>query len=429
MLDTAGTDELRALQARAYGRGGRLTDAEAARLRELELIRAVRSDATAELPSAAELPKAAEVRIAAELPSAAEVPKAAELPSAAELPKAAVLREEDTRSGGGIAAEAPPERQISARKRARVDAGGPSGGEGHADRAGGADAGEASGADDPAERARDGAESSPRASAGRLRSHLRMLVIVAVLIAAAGVGLGWLLFGDRGAPGIQLTPEQQQWQNRLLASAEYDAGSLRAVGEEVGVVVWYATKKDGELVCVILSDGENTRPSCTTATDSAIQGLHGQFRTPDGENERQIDAQVLLDEEGDPAVTVSSYLLNGEILEFPFATDEEADAAAKLGEAGFDPQTLWIVGRDGDTPLWSAVRPATSEQCLIYDGSEPDPDMICDDAETLWQGGGSLVLDEIDAETGDLTRFEYVFGGGASYLTITKGIERGDVSD
>lgn len=379
MPDTAEIDELRTLQARAYGRGGGLTDAEAARLRELEGVRAGSGVASVAI---------------------------------AELPIAAVIREEDAPAGGGSGAEARPESQNSARQRA------------------GADAGAVPDGDHPAVRAGAGAETPPTASTSRSpRRHRHALVIVAVLIAAAGLGLGWLLFGDRGPQAMALTGEQQEWQNRLLASAEYDAGSIRAVAEEEGVLVWYATKKDGELACVILSDGKNTRPSCTLAADIALRGLYGQFRTPEGEDEREIDAQVLLDAEGDPAVTVSSFLLTGVILDFRYATDEDAEAAAKLGETGFDPQALWVVGRDGDIPLWSGVKSATSEQCLVYDGSAPDPDMVCGDTDTLWQDGGSLVLDRVDSETGGLTRFEYIVGGGSSYLTITKGIERGDASE
>ena len=268
MLDAAEKDELRSLQARAYGRHGGLTDADLERLHELESSRAVRSGASR--PSA----------------------------------------EERRRTDAG-----PLEVFVEADERP-----------------------------DPAERA-DSVDDSDdseqegtapeRASRGRaLRRHWRGLVAGAAVIAVAGIGIGGMLFGDRGAPAVELTPEQQEWQNELLATAEYDPGSLRAVGEEEGVVAWYATKKDGELVCVILSDGRNTRPSCTTAAGIAVQGLNGQFRTPAGEAERLVDAHVQLDAEGDPAVTLSSQLLNGEVSVFPTYSPEEEETAATLAASG-----------------------------------------------------------------------------------------------
>ncbi|MBO0982169.1 hypothetical protein IPV10_16585, partial [Microbacterium sp. SD291] len=370
MLDSAETTELRALQTRAYGRGGGLTDAEAARLRELEDTASRRADPVHAVPVGAGGSATATAVIEPAPPSHDLTPPESRghepVPGRPSPPAEAVQPHEAPLTASSVPTSRRP---------------------------------------------------------GRWRA-----VIGGALIAVVGVGVGWLLFGDRGPQSLALTDEQQGWQNQLLASAEYDAGSLRALAEEEGVVVWYATKKDAELACIILGDGENTRPSCTTAADIALQGLFGQFRTTEGESEREFSAQVLLDSEGDPAATVSSFLMSGEILEFRFATPEEEEAAAELSEAGFDTQSLWIIGRDGDVPLWTGVKPATTEQCLIYDGSDPDPEMTCADTETLWQEGGSLVLDRADAETGDLTRFEHFVGGGGSYLTITKGIERTDAS-
>lgn len=158
-----------------------------------------------------------------------------------------------------------------------------------------------------------------------------------------------------------------------------------------------------------------------------MQGLDGQFRTPAGDAEREVSAFVSLDAEGDPAVTLSSQLLNGEVLTFPTYAPGDEQTAAELAEAGYDPNSLWVIGHDGDVPLWSAIDPVDSRQCLIYDGSGPDTVKVCDAAEAIWDGG-SLVIERRDEASGEITRYEQVFDNGA-HLVITKGIEPGDAPD
>ncbi|GAT72246.1 hypothetical protein [Microbacterium hydrocarbonoxydans] len=403
MPGSAEHDELRTLQARAYGRHGGLTDAEAARLHELQ--RALRGAAAA---SGSARSGGEDVRHSVDTRVREEVPRSG----------ASLVGEENARPGGGIPAEAPP-RHANSSGAAQDEAD-----------AGAQELPAGDGPAPPVDATTDDGESGPPASAGRFRSpRPRTMIVGAVLIAAAGVALGAAVFGDREPPPVALTGEQQEWQNELLASAEYDAGSLRAIGEEAGAVVWYATKQDGTLACVILSDGENTSPSCAPAEDAAVGGLFGQFRTPAGEDHREVFAQILLDAEGDPAVSVSSYVVGDSGVAMQYATEEEEAIAETLRESGFDAGSIRVVGYDGEVPVWLALRTNKPQECLIYDGSEPDPAMDCADTEELWQGGGSLIVDREDEKDGELTRFEYVYGGGSSYLTLTRGIEPGDASE
>lgn len=367
MLRADEIEELRALQARAYGRGGGLTAADADRLRQLEDTRspATRAEPDVGQPSDAERGPLID---AVPLGAAPLVDLPAERrPTADRPPPTSFYR--DLESPHDAVAPASDERS-------RPDA------------------------------------------LSRRRWPVAALSI-AVLI-GFGVLIGWLAFADRGTGAISLTTEQQQWQSELLATGLYDSGSLRAVREEEGVVIWFATQKSGENVCLILADGQSSVPSCTTGEQVRAQGLYSSIAT-EGEGELQtvVDAQMYLDDEGDPAVIAYSYITssNGGM---QFASPAEAEAAAQLEDSGYDRRSVMVVGYDGDVPVWFAKERDTQLACLIYDGSEPDPLHACLDG--LWTApeGLSLVLDRVEGD-GSTTRYEYQLGVGSQYLTISKG--------
>lgn len=368
MLEPEESEELRSLQARAYGRDSALTEAEAERLRELEERR---------LAPAAE----------------AEHPVAGERSDAAEP---------DT----GVAADVDSASASAAVDDARVPAG--------EDVAGDAD-------DAPS---RSSSFLHPLLSL--LRTRWRPVALAAVVVLAIGVGIGWLAFGRSGAAAVELTADQQGWQNDLVATGVYDPGSIRALGVEEDVVIWTATKGGQERTCLILGTGEATVPTCERTEMIAATGMYGSISVKGkGDLQREVSAQMLFTASGEPAVAVSAYDYDTSESGITYANEAESEAAARLSENGFEAGSLWVVGYDGDVPIWTAVQTESQNQCLIYDGSTDEAPVACADPQTMQEQASGLVLNVVDAETGAVTHLELMSNRGPGYLTITR---EGDAS-
>ncbi|KAA0959804.1 hypothetical protein FQ142_13105 [Microbacterium sp. ANT_H45B] len=270
-----------------------------------------------------------------------------------------------------------------------------------------------------------GAEGS--APSPRRTHHGRSALLLAAVCIVLGVGAGWLLFADRGASSMSLTSTQQEWQNAIVASGRYDPGSVRALRQEQDVVVWYATKGDGAQVCVVLGDAESTAPACTTREQALAQGVSASLVTVvDDSQTLDVDAYMYLTDEGAPAIVTSSYISMPQS-SAQFANPEEAAVAVSLAEdVGLDRRSIMVVGYDGETPIWVGVDKATQRYCLVVDGSSPSPPMVCDDSLMLADADRSLglVVDDGDGST----RYEYRFGYGQGYLTVTRDGEGDDAA-
>ncbi|MGW9156921.1 MULTISPECIES: hypothetical protein [unclassified Microbacterium] len=365
MLEPEESEELRSLQARAYGRDSSLTAAEAERLRELE-----------------------DRRLA---PAAGAGPDAEHAVS-------------DQRKSD----EAPADDDADV-----------SVGEGEAEDA--AVAASADAASDDAVDATASASSSWRSLFSLLRTRWRPVALAAVVVLAIGVGVGWLAFGRSGAAAVELTAEQQTWQNELVAAGVYDPGSIRALGVQEDVVIWTATKDAKERTCLILGTGEATVPSCDRTEVLAETGIYGSISVKgDGALQREVSAQLLFTASGEPAVAVSAYDFDPTDSGITYANEAESETAARLAENGFQAGSLWVVGYDGDVPIWTAVQIESQNQCLIYDGSTDEAPVACADPQTMQEQASSLVLNVVDAETGGVTNFEMRSNQGPGYLVITR---------
>ncbi|MCS3442106.1 hypothetical protein [Microbacterium phyllosphaerae] len=353
MPDADDVVELRALQVRAYGRAGALSESEAARLQELEHARAGESGS----------------------PSAVEAPDAPQVPQhPADLPAAQPAAADSQVAESG---DAPPPHRESALT--------------------------------------------------TLRRHWRLVSVIVVAFVLIGLALGWSLFGDRGAAPMQLSAEQRGWHDAILASGDFDPGSLRAIDEEEGVVIWFATKKDGADVCLVLGDGDQTAPACTTREQALIQGVSATLvKVVDDTQNYDVDAQMFLTADGEPAVIARSYITVPQSTTM-FASPEEASTAASLAtETGWDRRSIMVAGYDDGVPIWVGVDKEDQRYCLAYDGSMPDPPMSCDDSLMLTDADRTLTLDI--SKDGESTRYEYRFGYGQQYLTVTKGLGGEDAS-
>jgi len=388
MLSAEEQEELRSLQARAYGRDAVLTPTEADRLRELDDRRfAVRAAGSAADGSAGPPETSAE-----------ESTLEGSTLEGSTLEGSTV--QESTLEGSTVG----PGRRTTV-----IDA--PEDGE-RADAGGTADEG--------------AAEESSTSTAGALRATVRAywrpLALAAAFVLVVGLGIGWLAFGRSGGSApVELTAEQQEWQNTLLSGGRYDPGSIRALAVEEGAVVWTATMDENARTCLILGTGDVTMPQCDLTETAVVTGISGSI-TVDGEGDlqRQLSVQMLFTAAGDAAVAVSSYDYDPSFSGITYANDQESRTAERLADEGFDTNSLWVVGYDGDVPVWTAVKVDAQTQCLIYDGSTAEAPIACADPETMQDQASSLVLNVVDTETGGVTHLELPTSSGPGYLVITR---------
>lgn len=367
MLNDDEVEELRSLQARAYGREASLTPADARRLRELEDRRRIQDAVPAqELLS----PSDAGVAVSADADAGADAGADAERPRGTEA-------DADDGTGSEVEAEATETPDAST-------------------------------------------ETLP--SLRRLlQAHWRPATVAVVVLLAIGVGVGWLAFGRADAAPVALTEEQQGWQDDIVSSGVYDPGSVRALAVENGVVAWAATKDARERTCLILGAEDAIVPSCERTENVVETGVYGSIMTMlDDDVQRQVNVQMLLAASGEPAVAVSSYDYEPGESGITYANERESQTAERLAAEGYDVGSLWVVGYDGDVPVWSAIDLESQNPCLIYDGATDDAPVTCADPTTMQEQSSGLVLNVVDADTGAVTHLELQSNQGPSYLVITR---------
>lgn len=370
MPDAEELEELRSLQARAYGRDAVLSDADADRLRELEDRRVARAAASAERDAADR--------------------------AAADREKAHRENTEQENAGPDTTLTAEPH-AVSALHHPREDDEDPP----------------------PDAEGRSGPRAVPLRSL--LRSRWRPFAIAAVAVLVIGLGVGWLAFGRSAVAPVALSAEQQGWEDKLVAVGGYDAGSIRALAVEEGAVIWSATKDGRVRTCLILGTGDMTTPSCDRTERVAETGIYGSIMVRDADDAQlQVNAQMLLTAAGEPAVAVNSYDYEPSESGITYANETESQTAERLADAGFEPGSLWVVGYDGDVPVWTGMQLESQNRCLIYDGSSPDSPMTCADPETMQDQAASLVLNVTSVATGQVTHLEVAPNRGPGYLVITR---------
>ncbi|WP_449407698.1 hypothetical protein [Microbacterium maritypicum] len=357
--------ELRALQAKAYGRDGGLTAREADRLNELESVGAART-APAVLTAPAE-PAAAGVS-SASAESAARDEPAGRDPSV----------DEQATDEGGV--DVPPVPAPSLR--------------------------------------------------GAVRVHLRAVVVAALALLLLGVGAGWAVFGDIGdAPA--LTAGQQERRVELQTTSKYDDGSVRLVAEDGEAVVWYATRRDGEIACIVLDVDKASQEQCGQLDTIGTMGLSVSLSVPAADPDDPADeygttfsAMVGYTTAGEPLAWIQRWSRDASMLaQFD---GEERDRAEALLDDGFLPVPT-IVGYFHDQPVWLAERPADGTQsggivrCMIVDAVSDVG--ACQSVDV--DGGGGLravSIEPADDGTPVLWTLHIRFTNwGSPYLTIQQG--------
>lgn len=379
--------ELRALQERAYGRGGGLTPAEAERLDRLTRRRpqqpGAETTATPQAPATA-AHDGEPVAVGETLADTTVVEEQAER-SGQDIAAGFVERSDDR-------AAVPPERAVAGR--------------GHS-----------------------------VGARALLRGQWRVVTVAAVVLLAIGVGAGWALFGTR-SDDIPLTDEQQQRKAELYEKGGYDEGSVRAIGQDDDALVWYGTRNDGENVCLVLDVGAETGQSCQRSDDlsTGVFGLSAVTTIP-GEGDSSsttVMAYLMYSTSGVPLVSIQRWDDSGLFLA-QFA-GEERERAMELVD-GEQAMNLTIVGYFRDAPVWLIDRWSGngSETCLIVDGAagqstcRPSEDALSDGIAVYVSDDEVVPGQEIDASTIWSLEVDYT-PNQTPYLTIIRDPESISVS-
>ena len=374
-------DELRALQRKAYGRGGGLTDAEAARLRELEAV---------DQP-----------------PEPQVVARESEQPPVA--PR------------GGTAAERRAERAERVEETKRVIRPRPQGADSSAPLF------DSPAARSTTEAAPDGShpeELAPAAASSwrhDLRQHWKAAAAASALLLLIGVGAGWALFAPRVRDAVPLTAEEAQHKVELDAKYEFDEGTLRAVAREEDALVWFGTQGDGDQNCLVLEAAGQSQVGCARADDAdAAYGLSATISlppdddAPEGDLGTSINAYGMLSTAGEPMITIQRWDQDSSILD-QFEGDDRTRAQALIDE-GFE-AGLSLVGYVRDQPAWIAYRftdSSENERCLIVDALDATACGV--ESDTL-QDGLTITAED---ESGRIEVSAQFTNWGTPYLTITE---------
>ena len=346
MLSADELVELRALQARAYGREGGLSDADAERMRQLEIQRMPASSADQGVSSRSARSTTGDVDVVlSRIPDEVRFPPRIEQRRAEDATESPVLV---TPTAADVATA--PE------------------------------------------------DSSTR---GTLRRFWRPLAAVAAALLLLGLAAGWAIFGQR-SEAIALTEDQVQRRLELYDKGNYDEGTVRAVGLDEDVLVWYGTRKDGDLACIVLDVKAQSSEACQPidlARDHGVGVSIMNFSEDESiENGESIGATVFLSTTGEPVATIQRWSsgANDWLNQFEGA---ERVRAAELVEEGYVGYSTTIIGSFRDAPVWSAVKESAAgpENCLIVDAVEASQ---CKSFEEALAEGLGVQFVDVDAATG-----------------------------
>ncbi len=259
---------------------------------------------------------------------------------------------------------------------------------------------------------------------GILRQHVKAVSAASALLLVVGLVAGWALFG-RPSGGIDLTGPEQERRSELQAGNDFDAGSVRAIGKDDDALVWFGTKQDGVMNCIVLDVGEQSSTACQRADDESNPYAYGfgvQVQAGDGPDAEEVSATAARAATGEMVAFIQRWSTSPESWLTQFS-DEDRTRAEELLAAGYDRYSFSIVGEFGGAPVWQAMRTdgGAPQQCLIVDAVGAT---ACEDAEKAQSGDGVEVAGaSIDGETGEAVgewsiRLDYT-SSGMSYLVIS----------
>ncbi|WP_341975671.1 hypothetical protein [Microbacterium sp. LWO13-1.2] len=382
MLSADELVELRALQARAYGREGGLSDADAERMRQLELQRMPASSADQGVSSRSARSTVGEATLM-DRASSSVVERGAQ-------------RRDETPAPASTA-----DQRVSTRF-ARSTTG-------------------------------DGADGSTTevapedsSSRGTLRRFWRQLAAVAAALLLLGLAAGWAIFGQRPEV-IALTDDEVQRRVELYDKGNYDEGSVRAIARDEEALVWYASRNDGDFACIVLDVGELSGLDCRPVADVAAHGANVYLTLEESDPDPEtgayestgVGATLLYSVDDEPMVAIQRWTNSGSWLD---QFDESRHPRVEeLIAQGYDVSMLNEAGSFEGRPVWLAHRAENDERCLIVDRESSSAEACLPSAQAL-EDGLSLTIADVDAARGisKSWTFDVLFTKWQTpYLTIT----------
>lgn len=375
-MSTGDEAELRDLQAKAYGRAGGLTTEEAARLQELQRSRLGSADGAPSRPASTGQDPAVE--------TSGETEERSTLPDAGAAPAAEAEGEEASGRGDATGDETPIEARTAPR---------------------------------------------PRLARAFRERWVQGVAAATALLLVGGV-VGWAVSGI-AADQVRLTSAQQ---TRLaeIETQGFDDGTVRIIGEDEDALVWYGTKQEGEMECVILDVAETSSTQCARAEDlsAGFQGGAVVVDSSDPDNPTQVSAQAVRAASGEVVAVIQRWEAAPDDAWLAGFDKAERDRVMQLvDEGGFERYSISVVGYAGGEPVWSGVRSdeTGTEQCLVVDAIGARHCVPSDEAQFPGEGisiEGVSLDEQTGAQRGWSIQLAFTRMGTA-YLTITGDIPQG----
>ncbi|MFB7250928.1 hypothetical protein [Microbacterium sp. NPDC056234] len=253
----------------------------------------------------------------------------------------------------------------------------------------------------------------------RLRSRLVPVAVVALAV-LVGVGAGWALAAGTRASSIELTAQQQDWQDSIAATGDYDDGSLRAlavdagtqIGGDVSPVAWAATREHGAERCLIVGDEAGSAATCATEYVARRDSMAVSYPRADDESGHVTitTALAIVTPDGEMAGRLTTHWLIRE--EVGRVSEDVVARDSAVIAKNFAADALEMIGAFEAYPVWLASV-AGGQSCLIYIGEIGIPLETCAPTRGLADQPLRLSIISHDAGepdgAGEQTTFELTF--------------------
>ncbi|MBB5743448.1 hypothetical protein HD600_001945 [Microbacterium ginsengiterrae] len=181
------------------------------------------------------------------------------------------------------------------------------------------------------------------------------LAVSALATLAIGVGIGWGMWGWDGRASA-LAAAHSDTLAEIEAQMLYDPGTVVPLAEERGVVIWRAERSDGTELCVIATAPERTAYGCMTHEEFDTTGwVNATIMVPDGEENAgdMMMAALVRMPDGELNAYTQVWVQTMEPDWQSRYSEDELTQLREIEAAGYDPQSLELLGYDGRRAVWS----------------------------------------------------------------------------